>query len=326
MDVVRTTQEIIDGRRLSRGEELSWLADCDLKALQSGADRLREYFCGDRADLCTIISGRSGRCSENCSFCAQSARHRTQCEVHGLLDEDTIIEQARANEEEGVGRFSIVNSGYGPTPEDFERLVAIYERMHRELRIALCCSLGFFSAEQIHRLHEAGVTGVHCNIETSRRNFPNICTTHSFDDKLANIRRAQAEGMRVCSGGIIGMGETWADRVDMALTLAELGVMSIPLNTLMPIPGTPLGDLPRPGEEEILRTVAMFRYINPEADIRLAGGRALIRENGRELFRSGASASITGNMLTTTGSTIAEDLAMLRELGRDVTPVWMTCG
>ena len=142
-------------------------------------------------------------------------------------------------------------------------------------------------------------------------------------EKIENIRRAQQEGMRICSGGIIGMGESWEDRIDLALELAGLGIFSIPINSLMPIPGTPLQDLPRLSEEEILRTIAIFRYIDPEADIRLAGGRALMRNNGRETFTSGASASITGNMLTTSGSTIASDKAMLKELGRDTTPVWM---
>ena len=194
--------------------------------------------------------------------------------------------------------------------------------MRDNLKIELCCSLGFMTEEQFHRLHMAGVTGVHCNIETSRRFFPQICTTHKFDDKIANIKRAQAEGMAVCSGGIIGMGEDWEDRIDMALTLKELGIESIPINSLMPIKGTALEDRPRLTEEEILRTVAVFRYINPEADIRLAGGRALMSENGKEAFVSGASASITGNMLTTSGSTIKSDMAMLKALGRDTTPDW----
>ncbi|MBO5551437.1 MAG: biotin synthase BioB, partial [Lachnospiraceae bacterium] len=299
-----------------------FLIKADLEELKKGADKIRASLCGNKVDLCTIISGRSGRCSENCKFCAQSAFHHTDCAEYGLLSSDEIFEQARANEEEGVDRFSIVDSGYGPSPEDFEKIISILERMRDDLEIELCCSLGFLTGEQFHRLHMAGVTGVHCNIETSRRFFPQICTTHKFDDKIANIRRAQAEGMAVCSGGIIGMGEDWEDRIDMAMTLYELGIRSIPVNSLMPIKGTVLEDRPRLTEDEILRTVAIFRYINPEADIRLAGGRALMSENGREAFVSGASASITGNMLTTSGSTIKSDMAMLRSLGRDTTPDW----
>ena len=242
------------------------------------------------------------------------------------MDEEEILSAARENQIEGVSRFSIVDSGRSPLPGDFEKIVSVFRKMHDTLKIDLCCSLGFLTAEQFKRLHDAGVKSVHCNLETSRRFFPSICTTHTYEDKIENIRRAQQEGMRVCSGGIIGMGESWEDRIDLALELAELGILSIPINSLMPIPGTPLEDLPRLSEEEILRTIAIFRYIDPEADIRLAGGRALMRDNGRETFTSGASASITGNMLTTSGSTIASDKAMLKELGRDTTPVWMAEG
>lgn len=322
MKLEALADEIIAGRRLRSAEEAKPLLTAELTELTSAADKIRSALCGEKVDLCTIISGRSGRCSENCKFCAQSAHHHTDCEEYDLLPAETIVSQAAANEAEGVDRFSIVDSGYGPSAEEFERIIEIFTRMKKELQIELCCSLGFLTEEQFHRLHLAGVTGVHCNIETSRRFFPQVCTTHTFDDKLANIRRVQAEGMAVCSGGIIGMGEDWDDRVDMALTLAELKVESIPINSLMPIKGTALESQPRLTEEEILRTIAIFRFLNPTADIRLAGGRALMRENGKAAFSAGASASITGNMLTTSGSTIRSDLAMLKELGRDTKPDW----
>lgn len=324
IDLSALADEIIAGRRLNAKDQgiLQGLVDCDLEELKSGADRLRKHFSGDKVDLCTIISGVEGRCSENCKFCAQSAHHHTGCEAHAMLDEDAIVAAARANQEEGVDRFSIVDSGRTPTAADFEKLISAFDRMNRELDIHLCASLGFLSAEQLHRLHEAGVGAVHCNLETSRNYFPQICTTHTYDEKIENIKRAQAEGMEVCSGGIIGMGESWQDRIDMALTLAELHVNSIPINSLMPIKGTPLENMPRLTEEDILRTIAMYRYIVPEADIRLAGGRSLMSDNGRSTFDAGASASITGNMLTTSGSTIKQDLTMLTELGRDIKPAW----
>lgn len=322
MKPLELADEIIAGRRLTREDNLRELLTCDLDELKEGADKIRKTYCGDKVDLCTIISGRSGKCSENCKFCAQSAFHHTSCEVYDFMDEDEIIAQAKANQDEGVDRFAIVDSGKGPTPEDFEKLIHVFERMHRELKIDLCCSLGFMTQEQFHRLREAGVTSVHNNIETSRRFFPYICTTHTFDDKIANIRRAQKEGFCVCSGGIIGMGENWDDRIDMAVTLNELGIESIPVNSLMPIPGTALEYVPRLTEDEIVRTIAIFRYINPEANIRLAGGRALMADNGFQTFKAGASASITGNMLTTSGSTIKKDKAMLESLGRDTRPDW----
>ena len=194
--------------------------------------------------------------------------------------------------------------------------------MANECKIDLCASHGFLTREQFHRLHLAGVTSYHDNIETSRRFFPEICTTHTFDQKLATIRAAQEEGLCVCSGGIIGMGETWEDRLDMALTLAELGIESIPINVLMPVKGTPLGEREVLKDDEILRTLAIFRMINPEANIRLAGGRSALSDNGAHSFSCGVSATITGNMLTTSGSTIQEDRSMLRAMGRDVQPEW----
>ena len=225
------------------------------------------------------------------------------------------------NEREGVDRFSIVTSGRSLTGEEFDKAIHAYETMHKQCKIDLCASMGFLSAEQLHRLHEAGVTSYHHNIETSRRNFPNICTTHTYDMKVETLKKVKAEGMCACSGGIIGMGETWEDRLDMAVSLAELGIDSIPLNALMPIVGTPLEHLPRLTEQDILRTVAFFRYINPTANIRLGAGRALLTNDGETAFQSGASATITGNMLTTVAcATIRSDREMLQNLGRDVTP------
>ncbi|MCR5715807.1 MAG: biotin synthase BioB [Lachnospiraceae bacterium] len=321
MNVLQLADEIIAGKRLTGEMDVSFLLTAPLEDLCSGADQIRAAFCGDRVNLCTILSGRSGKCSENCKFCAQSAHHHTACETYDLLSKEEILSAAKANEEEGVDRFSLVNSGYGPTPQEFEQILRIYQAMQQECSIGLCASLGFLTQEQFHRLYAVGARYYHNNIESSRRYFPQICTTHSFDDKIANIKRAQAEGFTVCSGGILGMGETWEDRIDMAFTLSKLHITSIPLNTLMPIPGTPLADLPRLSEEDILRSITIFRYINPEADIRLAGGRALMQDNGKRAFLSGASASITGNMLTTSGSTIRMDREMLTGIGRTVRPL-----
>lgn len=321
MDALTLAQEIIDGRRITREDDLSFFLTCDLEELCKGADLIRARLVGDKVDLCSIINGRSGRCPEDCKYCAQSAHHHTNCEVYDFLDEEKIVEACKMNESEGVDRFSIVTSGRALTGAEFDKAIHAFETMNRDCRIDLCASMGFLSAEQLHRLHEAGVTSYHHNIETSRRNFPNICTTHTYDQKIETLKKVKAEGMCACSGGIIGMGETWEDRLDMAVSLAELGIDSIPINALMPIPGTPLEGLPRLTEEEILRTVAFFRYINPEANIRLAAGRALLTNDGETAFQSGASASITGNMLTTAAcATIRSDREMLQRLGRDVTP------
>lgn len=321
MDIKKLADEIIGGRRITRQDDLNMFLTCDLKELCEGADRIREYFIGDKVDLCSIINGRSGRCPEDCKYCAQSAHNHTSCEIYDFLPEEKIVEACKLNESEGVDRFSIVTSGRALSGEEFEKAVHAYETMHAECRIDLCASMGFLNAEQLHRLHEAGVTSYHHNIETSKRNFPNICTTHTYEQKLETLKLVKKEGMCACSGGIIGMGETWEDRLDMAVSLAELGIDSIPINALMPIEGTPLENQPQLTEDEILRTIAFFRYINPEANIRLAAGRALLTNDGEIAFQSGASATITGNMLTTVAcATIRSDKQMLENLGRDVTP------
>lgn len=319
MKALELAQEIINGRRITRADDLSLFLTCDLKELCEGADRIREYFIGDKVDLCSIINGRSGRCPEDCKYCAQSAHHHTDCEVYDFLPEEKILEACEMNEREGVDRFSIVTSGRALTGEEFEKAIHAYETLHRKYKIDLCASMGFLNEEQLHRLHEAGVTSYHHNIETSRRNFPNICTTHTYEQKIETLKKVKAEGMCACSGGIIGMGETWDDRLDMAVSLAELGIDSIPINALMPIKGTPLENLPRLTEDEILRTIAFFRYINPEANIRLAAGRALLTNDGEIAFCSGASATITGNMLTTAAcASIRSDRQMLKNLNRRV--------
>ncbi|MCD8197846.1 MAG: biotin synthase BioB [Lachnospiraceae bacterium] len=322
-DVHKLAQEIIDGRRITREDDLSIFLACDLKELCEGADRIRSALVGEKVDLCSIINGRSGRCPEDCKYCAQSAHHHTNCEIYDFLPEEKIVEACRLHENEGVDRFSIVTAGRTLTGEEFEKAIHAYETMARDCKIELCASMGFLNAEQLHRLHKAGVTSYHHNIETSKRNFPNICTTHTYEQKMKTLKLVKAEGMCACSGGIIGMGETWEDRLDMAISLAELGIDSIPLNALMPIKGTPLENQAPLTEAEILRTIAFFRYINPEANIRLAAGRALMERDGERAFRSGASATITGNMLTTAArTTIRSDKKMLAALGRDVSPTW----
>ena len=209
MNPLTLAEEIINGRRITREDDLSFFLTCDLDELCEGADRIRAACIGDRVDLCSIINGRSGRCPEDCKYCAQSAHHHTSCEVYDFLPEEEILEACKMNESEGVDRFSIVTAGKALTGKEFDQAIHAYETMHRECKIDLCASMGFLSAEQLHRLHEAGVTSYHHNIETSRRNFPNICTTHTYDMKIETLKKVKAEGMCACSGGIIGMGETW---------------------------------------------------------------------------------------------------------------------
>lgn len=307
--------EIIKGRRLVRGDDTAALIGAELGVLARAADRIRKELCGDDFDLCSIINGRSGKCPENCRFCAQSAHNHTGAREYPFLDEETILKECRHNAEKGVRRFSIVTAGRALSGEEFEKALSAYRRMSAECGIKLCASHGLLTDEQLLRLRESGVTTYHCNIETSRRYFPSICTTHSFDDKTDCIKRAMKAGLNVCSGGIIGMGETWEDRADMAFTLAELGVRSVPINALTPIKGTPLESLEPLSGNDIIRTAALFRFILPEAYIRFAAGRNRLEGSGAQAFLSGMNAAITGDMLTTSGNSIAEDTELLGRLG-----------
>lgn len=308
--------EIIDGKRLCKNDDLAFFENCELSELTFCADKIRKHFIGDNIDLCTIINGKSGRCSENCKFCAQSVHNKTCCKEYSFLDFQKIFEAAQENQNEGVNRFAIVTAGKSLCGADFDKAISVFEKLHSELKINLCASMGFLSQEQFRALKKAGVSRYHCNIETSENYFSKICTSHTFEMKIQNIKMAQSEGLFVCSGGIIGMGESFEDRIDMALTLSELNIRSIPINALMAIKGSPLENVLPLTEAEILRTLAMFRFINPQADIRLAAGRKLLSENGRRAFESGASSAITGNMLTTTGSTIALDKQMFSKMNR----------
>lgn len=309
------TQKILNGYRLKRGDNLEIFKTGDLDDLEKGAGAIQTQYRHNHVDLCSIINGRSGRCPEDCKYCAQSACHRTDIKEYAFLPKEEIYAAAKKNQEAGLNRFAVVTAGRALTGVEFDKAIDAFEMMKKDLSIGLCASMGFLNAEQFRRLKKAGVTSYHHNLETSKRFFPYICTTHTYDDKIREIKLAQSEGLRVCSGGIIGMGETWDDRLDMAISLSELGIHSIPINILMPIPGTALEHQPRISGEDAMRTIAFFRYINPEADIRLAAGRKVLPGNGAVAFRSGASATITGDMLTTSGTTIKGDFAILKSLG-----------
>lgn len=318
MEMQQLAKEIIGGRRLTREDDLSIFEEADLEQLAAGANAIREALCKNHVDLCTIINGRGGRCSENCKFCAQSAHNHTGCEEHGMLEPKVVLEDCRRREAAGVHAYSIVTAGRTVEGKELDILVNTYELLHRECNIRLCASHGLISEEAFARLKAAGVEMYHANIETSEHNFPNICTTHTYADKIREIRMAKEAGMTVCSGGIIGMGETWQDRIDMAVSLAELEVESIPINALIPVKGTPFEEVTPLTEDEIIRTIAMFRYINPTAYIRMAAGRNYFKDGGRRLFLSGVNATITGDMLTTVGNNTKQDMEMLNDMGFDL--------
>lgn len=311
------TEAVLHGAGITQ-EEALLLYEQPLQELCEHADRIRRHFCGDRFDLCTIINGKSGHCHENCKFCAQSAHYHTCAEEYPLLAADEIVAQAKKNHQQGVLRYSIVTSGKRLSDSEVATMCETIRRIKAEVGIAVCVSFGLLNEAQYRKLKEAGVTRVHNNLETSRRNFPNVCTTHTFEDKIAAIRAAQSAGLTVCSGGIMGLGETVEDRIDMAFTLRELGIKSVPVNLLNPIPGTPFERNQTLTNDVLRRIVAVYRFILPDASIRLAGGRGLLPDQGRQCFRSGANAAISGDMLTTAGITVETDMALLRALGYEV--------
>lgn len=310
--------EVLQGKEISKEEALK-LVTAPLQDLCSYADEIRKHFCGNTFDMCTIINGKSGRCSENCKYCAQSAHYCTKIEEYPLLDSDTIVEQAHYNDDRGVLRYSIVTSGKALNDSEIENVCQSIRRIKEETNVKVCVSFGLLNAKQFEKIKQAGVERVHNNLETSRNNFPNVCTTHTFDDKIKAIKSAQSVGLNVCSGGIMGLGETMEDRIDLALSVRELGIKSIPINLLNPIPNTPYENNPILTNDEMCRIVAIFRFINPKSFIRLAGGRGLLEDFGKRCFQSGANAVISGDMLTTTnGMTIEKDMQMVKSLGYEV--------
>lgn len=309
--------EILKGKEISK-KEATKLYYQPLEELRIKANEIRKQFCSNRFDICTIINAKSGQCSENCRFCAQSAYNHTNVAQYPLLSADKIVSHAKVNYAHGILRYSIVTSGKHLSDYEVDKMCEVIHMIRAQTGISVCVSFGLLNEKQYSRLKAAGVTRIHNNLETSQRNFKNICTTHTFEDKVTAIRAAQAVGLSVCSGVIIGLGETPSDRIDMAFTLRELGIKSVPLNILNPILGTPLEQNEKLTEEDICRIVAVYRFILPDAFIRLAGGRSLLPDNGKSCFLSGANAAISGDMLTTAGITVESDMKLLEELGYEV--------
>lgn len=307
-------EKVLKGALLTKEEALT-LVNTPLNELCEAADDIRRSFCGNQFDLCTIVNGKNGKCSENCKYCAQSSYYHTNVEDYPLLSSGKLLEQAEYNAVRGVPRYSIVTSGKKLCEKEVEEVCKSIREIKENVDISVCVSFGLLNEDDFRQIKSAGAVRVHNNLESSRNYFPEVCTTHTYDDKIDTIKAAQQAGLEVCSGGIMGLGETMEDRIDLALTVRELGIRSIPINMLNPIPGTPYEDNDRLTVDDMCRIVAIFRFIVPDAFIRLAGGRGLIEDKGRKCFQSGANAAITGDMLTTNGITIEQDLKMLDELG-----------
>ena len=316
--VEQLKEKVLSGEQVNR-EEALLLADAPLEALTKAADEIRRQVCGAGFDLCTIVNGKCGLCSEDCKYCAQSAHYHTACEEHySLLDTGTLLEGAKHNEAQGVLRYSIVTSGKRLSDREVEQVCESIRAIRRETSIQVCVSFGLLNEEQFRKIREAGASRVHCNLESSARYFPEVCTTHTYEEKIETLKTAKRAGLSICSGGILGLGETMEDRIDMVLTARSLGVKSIPMNLLNPIPGTPYEHRTPLTNDEACRCAAVFRFLIPDASIRLAGGRGLVGDKGKACFQSGANAAISGDMLTTAGITVESDLELIKELGFEV--------
>ncbi|MBT0654088.1 biotin synthase BioB [Geomobilimonas luticola] len=316
------TDRILAGEQIAESEAFSL---CDvtgtgLYALFSAASRIKERFVGNKVFLCSIINAKSGRCPENCSFCAQSAHHTTAAPVYPLVDEEKIVSCAKEAEQNGSSCYGIITSGTSiGTGDELERICRAVRRIRRETGITPSCSLGIIDYATATALKEAGVETYHHNLETSRSFFPSVCTTHDYEQDVETVRVAKRAGLNVCCGGIFGLGENVRQRVELALTLRELAVDSIPLNFLNPIEGTRLAGARNITPMECLHAIALFRFILPDRKISVCGGREQnLRDLQSWMFLAGASGTMVGNYLTTTGRAPEQDWQMLRDLELDV--------
>jgi len=318
-EIITLGESILQGHQIQYEEalQLTHIINEDIPLLSAFANKIRIQFTGKNVDMCGIVNARSGMCSEDCKFCAQSVYHDTKAPIHNLLDIEQIAAAAQKAQEQGAKRISIVTSGKGMDSDpDFQKIIESIQAIMNHTSLKVCANLGTLSLEQARMLASVGVKRYAHNLETSENFYPSVCTTHSYQERVNTIQAAKAAGMELCTGGIIGMGESWQDRIDFAFALKSLDVASIPINILNPIKGTALEDVTPPSPLDIIKTFAIFRFIFPDKIIRPAGGREInLRDMQGHLMLSGANGLIIGNYLTFTGRNTVADFQMVQDAG-----------
>lgn len=319
-------RRVLAGGSIDREEAISLLKiedHADILDLLSWANRIRQQFKGNKIHLCSIVNAKAGGCSENCSFCAQSSFHQTESPRYAFVEPEPVLGAAAEAGRNGVTAIGLVAAWKGLDEGPMlDEVCARIRDLKEQGAVRPDASLGIIKNQKVaDRLKESGLECYGHNLESSRRFFPKHCSTHSYDDRVQTIRLLRNAGIKICSGGILGMGETREDRADLALSLRELGAHVVPINILNPIPGTPFADLPPLPPMEVLKTIAVFRFMLPRQEIMIAGGRTVnLRDLQSMVFMAGASALMVGNYLTTLNQPVEKDLQMLKDLGLD--PDW----
>jgi biotin synthase len=309
--------KVLSGGSITKSEALviSEIRQTDIAGLFAAANKIRQTFRGDSIDLCAIVNAKSGACSEDCSYCAQSSRAKTDAPVYSLLDKNAVLEKAKEAKDAGVKRFCIVTSGRKAGRSELGSIGPMMEEIRR-IGLLPCGTLGLLNKDELSFLKDHGLERYHHNLETSERFFPEICRTHTYQEKLKTIEAAQSLGISVCSGGIFGLGETWQDRIDMAFSIKELNADSVPINFLIPVKGTLLGERDHLHPFDALKIISLYRFILPQKEIRVCGGRMqTLGEFNSMIFMAGADSLLTGNYLTTTGRTYKDDIRLIEISG-----------
>jgi biotin synthase len=318
-EVKKISENAITKKKVSKKEAefIANIPNDELLSLFYGSNKIRKYFRKNDIHLCSIVNAKSGNCTEDCKFCAQSGRYNTNVKTYSMLSTDKILEIAKSAEKKQAKSIGIVTSGEGKlTERDKNTILEALNLIGKETKLRRCASLGFQSKQSLSEMKKAGLKRYHHNIETSKNFFKKICTTHTYDEKVETIKNAKELGLEVCSGGIFGLGENFSDRIEMAFELKELDVDAIPLNFLIPIVGTPFENNKILSPQEILKIIALFRFILPDKEIKVCAGRTTALKTYQPfIFYAGADSIMIGNYLTISGNEPMDDIKMLDTMG-----------